>query len=618
MLFRGVLTCLITLIVLSAITALRPTLIRNVNHLTVRGPNVNLPPSGNCHTLRSCESSEDCAICGGNYQCASIAKDSVDIMVNDHRVPGGKKWCLKQGVQNVQCDKKTGKLVYTRDHGWICTCLYPDLYGGPDCSKRIACGDNGKLVNRFTGNTWNGDDSPYATDSKNRPTYRCQCNGINSVRLPADPYRCHHDPCTTSDIKMWNPEKKRCECANELGYAYSKETGKCVKLPTECQRWDPKTKRCVCPENKIAVRCKSEKDNPLCRILKDGWYCKDPCEGYCKHGGKPTKIGRKCHCECKESERFIRPDDRCETMCYKQGVLVNGDEGKKCCSNSHTWVDAKGRKRCGPSPWTVDSCFIAGSQVTMADGRTKSIEFIQVGDVVLDADGEPTPVVLVDIAYLGNRDLIGFNGIAPFVTEDHCFVNAIGCNRLTFNCKMALASKHWQNVKSIKPENNTLVTITDGERKVIYAEDITRDPGKPTTKVYDVITKSHTLVVNGIAVYDDMPEVENHPFIAVILARILKYSKTTNIYNVDAFATRLYAESFIPTLIELENDDNTIMDLFQEEYSQFISIMQQVPELLAVASRLWALKFEELYNLEQLTLHMMTQLTIPNAHLLAL
>jgi hypothetical protein len=79
------------------------------------------------------------------------------------------------------------------------------------------------------------------------------------------------------------------------------------------------------------------------------------------------------------------------------------------------------------------SCFIAGTKITMADGTTKNIEDIIVGDKVKGYKGD-NEVIKLDPTLLGERKLYSFNNTEHyFFTSEHPF----------------MTDKGW---KSIKPE----------------------------------------------------------------------------------------------------------------------------------------------------------------------
>lgn len=62
----------------------------------------------------------------------------------------------------------------------------------------------------------------------------------------------------------------------------------------------------------------------------------------------------------------------------------------------------------------------------MADGTQKSIEDIQVGDMVLGTDHQHYQVMFVDVEQLQDRHLYSINGSMPFVTSEHVFLNHDG------------------------------------------------------------------------------------------------------------------------------------------------------------------------------------------------
>ena len=99
------------------------------------------------------------------------------------------------------------------------------------------------------------------------------------------------------------------------------------------------------------------------------------------------------------------------------------------------------------------SCFIAGTKVTMADGTTKNIEDIKVGDIVKGHKGN-NEVIKLDPTLLGKRKLYSFNDNEHyFFTSEHPFMTEEG----------------W---KSIKPEKTKerdgieLYNQLEGELKI--------------------------------------------------------------------------------------------------------------------------------------------------------
>lgn len=71
-------------------------------------------------------------------------------------------------------------------------------------------------------------------------------------------------------------------------------------------------------------------------------------------------------------------------------------------------------------------CFAAGARVTLADGSTKPIEAIQIGDLLLGRGGAVNQVLAIQTPLLGDRPLHAFNGGGHFVTASHPFQTTAG------------------------------------------------------------------------------------------------------------------------------------------------------------------------------------------------
>ena len=67
---------------------------------------------------------------------------------------------------------------------------------------------------------------------------------------------------------------------------------------------------------------------------------------------------------------------------------------------------------------TINSCFLKGSPVAMADGTFKPIEDIQVGEYLLGAHGSANLVLALNRPLLGNRMMSNING-EHMTTLDH-------------------------------------------------------------------------------------------------------------------------------------------------------------------------------------------------------
>lgn len=94
-------------------------------------------------------------------------------------------------------------------------------------------------------------------------------------------------------------------------------------------------------------------------------------------------------------------------------IIVSGPTG----GNERT-ITLTATKSCGSATTSenVYPCFLAGSLVQMADGTTKAIEDVRVGDVVLGAFGEANPVLAL------HRPLLG-TALMCHINEEHYSTN---------------------------------------------------------------------------------------------------------------------------------------------------------------------------------------------------
>lgn len=584
-------------------------------------------PSSSCDILSKCDPGIGCAFCGSDYECTPVG-DNENVVFQGQKVSPG-LWCLPKGKREMTCGTYTGRAVWTKNKGWECVCLYPDLFSGKNCNKQIACKDpnspdlqnENKLVNIKTGITWDpsnpnfnpNDTTPYDIDENGNPLFICECNSKENelfIRLPEDPYRCHREPCSPNHkIPMWDNKLLKCDCtaggetANQ--YAYSNISRKCIRT-SQCA-WNDVKQQCKCPENQISQTCDSKTmkrknpSRPPCPDLPGGSFCNNPCEGYCQNDGIPKIVGTECQCTCKDRGDLKIFGKRCENTCIKDGVEKPVDR-RKCCNGFYRKIPCGiGRAStcwaCGPDP--SGSCFIKGSKVTMANGDLKNIEEIKLCDEVLSSYGYPVKVTIIDKVNIGNRKLIGFNDLEPFITEDHCLINEKK-ERITFNLNLAVDQKHWENIKEIIPGDS--VITQSGIQKIFKIKEKIINK---TEEVYDIITEDHTLIVNGIHAFDDMVEIEKHPIISVLINKLIKCAnldRMNKYYNLSKFSEILFRNNIMNILLELENEENFIEDIFQSELKEFLYNVQHKNNMLHLGSNLWRNKFKELEIIENLIL----------------
>ncbi len=140
-------------------------------------------------------------------------------------------------------------------------------------------------------------------------------------------------------------------------------------------------------------------------------------------------------------------------------------------------------------------CFIADTQVTMADGSKKNIQDVQIGDVL---KGETTNNTVLGYHQptLDDGKLYGFNGDEAFVTAEHPFMTTEG----------------W---KSINPEKTkiehigllvTQLEVGDElvtEQGTITVTSIESKDAPTTTKLYNfILDGDHTYYADGYLVHN--------------------------------------------------------------------------------------------------------------------
>ena len=103
-------------------------------------------------------------------------------------------------------------------------------------------------------------------------------------------------------------------------------------------------------------------------------------------------------------------------------IYRGGNGGYSASNNIGTCAATQGLPGCSVG----SGCFVKGTEITMADGSTKLIEHVEIGDQLLGKDGKFNTVLEYLRPVLGARSLIAFNGGDPFITNDHPVLMADG------------------------------------------------------------------------------------------------------------------------------------------------------------------------------------------------
>lgn len=174
---------------------------------------------------------------------------------------------------------------------------------------------------------------------------------------------------------------------------------------------------------------------------------------------------------------------------YAENILVHNK-----CANG---FGAPGQ--CGNTGGT-GSCFIAGTEITMADGSIKVIEEVRIGDELMGQDGKLSKVFAFDRPMLGLRKLYGFNGGKAFVTAEHPFMTTEGWKAIdikkTIEENRSMAKLMTDNLKV-----GDKIVKADGSYFVIESIE---EHDAANQQVYNFILegKARTYIANGMLVHN--------------------------------------------------------------------------------------------------------------------
>ena len=218
-------------------------------------------------------------------------------------------------------------------------------------------------------------------------------------------------------------------------------------------------------------------------------------------------------------------------------------------------------------PSLPGSCVLGGTPVLMADGTTKSVDHLRPGDRIASAQWEdlgvdsrwrmePATVALVDVTVLDGRPLLGFNGLAPFITDDHPFVHPNFHDKvLSFN--KAATSSHFpeieEHIEDGRPSVVAAYDSSSGAFKATPVSELNTDSSRAKeTRVYTVITdrlEPNAFVANGYLIFSDSPFLLLRPGFALVLKDIM-YSVATPLSD---YVKMKYSTMYDSNLLERRN-----------------------------------------------------------------
>lgn len=158
-----------------------------------------------------------------------------------------------------------------------------------------------------------------------------------------------------------------------------------------------------------------------------------------------------------------------------------------------------------PKPVVYDTfrnccCFVAGTQITMADGSTKNIEDVALGEVIVGKDGAHNTVLEFLRPTLGETGatLMAFNGGKPFMASDHpVFVKGQGWK--SFDPAMTY-SKYSMTVGQYQVGD--VIETQDGVGFEIHSIEEYSDQDPDQTIYNFVLDGNHTYVADNLVVHN--------------------------------------------------------------------------------------------------------------------
>ena len=156
-------------------------------------------------------------------------------------------------------------------------------------------------------------------------------------------------------------------------------------------------------------------------------------------------------------------------------------------------------------PVEYNSCFSPETLIDMADKTKKMIKDVVIGDKVLGNDGAINTVLGIEDPMLGSRKMYGFNGMEPFVSEEHPLMTTEGWG--AFNAA-TLAQTEPDVYKSIMNEQGEILELKENSMLVtnkgaFKIENLVEDTKEPEYKIYNLLLDgNHTYYANGILAHN--------------------------------------------------------------------------------------------------------------------
>jgi hypothetical protein len=245
-----------------------------------------------------------------------------------------------------------------------------------------------------------------------------------------------------------------------------------------------------------------------------------------------------------------------------------------------------------------NSCVLPTTRITMANGILKPIIDITQGEYVLSGKtGRPVRVLENWTCFLGHKNLIGFNGIDPFITEDHTLIDP---DDVETHLSFVPTSNpyHFESIQYLEKGGKI---ILQGEPIPITSMVFEKNENKypKDTVLYDLITEDHSYVANGVSIHDDFPAIDRHPMVSLVIFHILLHVSENGDINEDMDSTdilrhvgRIYNKYSTTAMVAAQDilQQSTYDSYYEQIHSTLFSLLKKTP-LYFLALNLWTICF---------------------------
>jgi hypothetical protein len=185
-------------------------------------------------------------------------------------------------------------------------------------------------------------------------------------------------------------------------------------------------------------------------------------------------------------------------------VKVSGKSTKSTKKKLSALPKASNSQKQANGKYQIRSCFTYDTLVSMADGEKIKIGEVQVGDLVLGRNNTINKVVGVEVVTLGSRNLYGFNGMIPFVSEEHPLMTTKGWGAFKLKSLKNYEPEVYDEVskenKLVRIKSGTTLVTENGNKKIVALVKTTDDP---SLRIYNLLLDNdHTYYANGILVHN--------------------------------------------------------------------------------------------------------------------